>query len=122
MGNKYEKKKEKKNNPPRWGAVARPPPPGPAPGGAGGIENLSQTDEYQNQRPIGPQHVPDVEPGPVIGVEKQRPDDDQNDRKDQRWALMANVFWHVIGHRGPLHLFIRRDLANVSLISGCRLN
>src|ERR1700722_3513434 len=116
MEDQYEYNDEKENRSDRWADRSCTRTGGSGSARAGGIENLGQTDEYQNQRPIGPQHVPDVEPGPVIGVEKQRPDDDQNDRKDQRWALMANVFWHVIGHRGPLHLFIRRDLANVSPI------
>src|ERR1700684_4706324 len=96
MEDQYEHDDEKENRSHRWTHRSRVRTSASSPTRPRGIENLRQPNENQNQRPVGPQHVPGVEPGSVVGIEKQRSDDDQNNRKDQRGALMANVFGHVI--------------------------
>src|SRR5258708_39199793 len=67
------------------------------------IPNLAQAKKDENERPVGRQHRPGIKTRTPIGVQKQRADRNQQNRKNERTMPACPV----LSHSTPSHSSIR---------------
>src|SRR5258708_1380269 len=94
------------------------------------IPNLAQAKKDEYQRPVGRQHRPGIKTRTPIGVQKQRADRDQQNRKNERTMPGCPVLSHCTPSHSSIRtpapkssarVFLRMKGSIVSVVSAVKL-